>query len=178
MNRRNFVIGTGAIATSVGVGSLALTSATVERSVNIGVATDNAAVVGLIPGSTSAASLANGDQLEIDTSTSNANGLNTEATFEYGDPANPTSTNLFSIVNNSGSEQEFTVEFARSSSGDGSVTFELYDNSGSSVGNVTTSQSQTFTLSSAAQYYVVMTVDTTGTADGDQLGGTLTFSVN
>lgn len=178
MNRRNFVIGTGALVTSAGVGSLALTSATVERSVNIGVASDNTAIVGLIPGSTPAASLANGDQLEIDTSTGNSSGLNTEATFTYGDASAPTSTNLFSLTNNDDVEHDFEVSFSRANAGGGTVTFEFFDGTGTSVGSVTDGQSQTFTLGSAAQYYVVMTVDTTGTTDGATLGGTLTFSVN
>ena len=178
MERRNFIIGAASLATATTIGSVAVTSATVERDVNIAVASDDQALIGLIPGDTSAAELVNGDQLEIDVSTDQSSGLNTNALFEYGDPSDPVSTNLFSLVNNDDDTQEFTVSFAPTEGGnDGAVTFTLYDDGGDQVGDVTETQDQTFELDSAEQYYVVMVVDTDGTADGDDLGGELTFSI-
>lgn len=178
MERRNFVIGLGSLATATAVGSVAVTSATVERDVNVAVSSDDQALIGLIPGNTSATELVDGDRLEIDVSTSESAGLNPDALFEYGDPSAAETDNLFSLVNNDDEAQEFTVEFTPTESGnDGAVTFTLFDGTGTEVGDVTETQDQTFELDPAEQYYVVMTVDTNGTADGDDLGGELTFSI-
>lgn len=174
MERREMIIGSlGAIGIT-SISSVAFTTASVSRSVQVGVESDDSAVVGLNPGSTNAASLDSDGALVIDTSNGSSD-LNVDSTFTYGDPSDASGTFLFSLTNNDANERNFTLNYGGTS---GAVSFEVYDGSGTQSGTLSGSSSLSLTLSSGDTRYFVMVVDTTGlSSDATGLGGDLNISV-
>jgi hypothetical protein len=124
MERRKFIIGAGALATgsSAAVGTGALTTASAERSVNVGVASDSNAQIGLIEGNDPDIESNNGE-LELDLTGSNGEGVSINSTYTWGDPDNPSSEYAFKLVNN----DESTYQGSGSGpAGEGGVTLS-YD---------------------------------------------------
>lgn len=176
MQRRDFVLAASGLLASTSIGAAAYTNADVSRDVTIGIAQDNNAIIGLAPGSTSAVELVD-DQLVIDTSTSNSNGLNPNGTFDYGDASSPTSTFAFSITNNDATQRDFDLSLTGFSiSGSASLTFSVYDDTGSLTGDLQPGSSLTQTLSSAQSAYVIISIDTSGLTASDDLNGTFDIS--
>jgi len=156
------------------VGASAFTTASATRDINIEVAADDEAIIGLVPSDdTDAAELVD-DVLVIDTQVESS-GLNPDATFTYGDEDEPENTHLFILTNNSVDEYDFEIEFEREDNeAGGEVTFDFYDDDGNTT-SVST-DAETVTLSDGESRYVVLTVDTDGTEDGATLGGDLSIT--
>ena len=174
MNRRSILASIGGLG-AVSTGAVAFTSASVSRNVNVGVSADSNAIVGLIAGSTNAATEQSNGALVIDTS-NGSNDLNVEATFTYGDPSNPSNSYLFSLTNNDSESRDFSLSYV---DGSGVVSFEVFNSTGTSEGVVDGSTTlETLTISSGGTRYFVMTVDTTGVSSGaTNLGGSLDIQV-
>lgn len=164
-----------AIVGGTSIGAVAFTEASVERDVNVDIVTDENGPVTLTPGSTSAVTLENG-LLTVDTNTANANGLNGDGSFTYGDDAAPSTTHAFSMTNNGGGTRTFTLGFSNFSlGGTSSITLSVYDDTETSIGDVSTTTDQTTTLDAGDTVYAVLSFDTTGLTDGANMNGTLTI---
>ena len=173
------VLVVGFLVASSFVGAAAFTSASVARDTTATVATDDAAIIGLNAGTADGAELNDGE-LVVYPEDSGENGLNQNATFEYGDDSTASaaeSSHGFNITNNDDAAHNLTLSYSQSA-GDGTMTFGVAYDSSSGSGNVDTlvtvdsGTSQTITLQSGETAYVVVIVDT-GTTD---IGGT--FSID
>lgn len=175
------------IATSVGAS--AFTSATVERQANADVVTDENGLLGLTDGNSGNLVYQDAatDQLVIDFENGTATGANTDALFELGDPANPGTSQAFSVQNNDDESHQITASYtldADDGNADANLEYRIYDGTGTLVGTVT-EEGQTVSMDAApaASYDVVVVVDTghggastlTSTSD---LSGTLAFTVD
>jgi hypothetical protein len=127
------------------------------------VVADNNGIITLTPGSTSAVTLNNG-ALSIDAAQS-AQGLNVDGTFTYGDKADASNSNAFSLTNSDSASRTFTVaanNFANTQSTPSAVQYHIYDGTGTKIGTVDQSTNQTFAVGSGSTVYVVLETDTTG----------------
>jgi len=113
MQRRKFLIGSaGAVATAA-FGSLAYTEATVNRSANVSVVTDDDANAALLFDAQLGTSINADGQLVVD-GLSNLNGggdayATPDGTFVFGDSASPSTTYAFSMTNQLASSRAFDV---------------------------------------------------------------------
>lgn len=164
---------------AMGVGGVAFTDAEVDRDVNVETAGDSAAVIGLTPGATDAASLNDG-ALVIDTSTASADGLNVDGTFNYGDQDNPNTENTFTLTNNDDSANTITVEYLADNAAGDNVEFYFYDETDQTQVAAINAGDTEFSseLNSGESVDVVMVVNTNGLTDNDDLSGTLQISAN
>lgn len=174
MNRRKFILGTATVVGVSGAGAVAFTSASVAREVNIEVDTDDDAIVGLSAGNTGAASQEDG-VLVIDTSVEQ-NGLNLDSNFTFGQEETVETDHLFALTNNSSDEQDFELGFDTQSA-DGVATFGVYDGDNSEVGSFNGEDTVSVTLNEAETVYMIMTVDTDGLAENDDITGDFTIDV-
>lgn len=174
MNRRTILTTIGGLG-AVSTGAVAFTSASVSRTVTIGVTADSSAIVGLTAGSTDAATEQSNGALVIDTS-NGSNDLNVESTFIYGDSSDPTNAYLFSLTNNDTESRNFSLSYVN---GSGIVSFEVFDDTGTSEGVIDGSTTlDALTIASGSTRYFVMTVDTTGvSSSATDLGGSLDIQV-
>ncbi|MFY4816480.1 hypothetical protein ACOJIV_27970 [Haloarcula sp. AONF1] len=125
MERRKFLIGTGALASgsAAAVGTGAFTSVSAQRSVNIAVTSDNNSYLGLR--ATGDRAEFNGDELQLDFADSDngASGLNPNSRTAF--------TDLFTIENQG--DNPVLIAVGTSEDGvyaDGSGDGHLFDNSG------------------------------------------------
>lgn len=179
MKRRQFLTSAAVLSTG-SIGAAAYSTASVSRDVTIALDTDDTAVIGLTPSSDlSAVSLDQG-RLTVDTETGSSTGLNTNASFTYGDSSSPSSTFAFKLTNNDSVNRQFTFEltgFSGVFGGNGSLTFSFYDNSGSETASVDASGStSSTTLSSSSSLYAIIEVDTTDLDPSTDPSGTLKIS--
>lgn len=181
---KRLLIGIALVVMSVSVvGAASYTSASVTRDATIGVEADDKAIIGLTEGDVPGISQNTAGQLQIDLD-EDADGLNTEATFEYGDTSfdEPTDDHAFSINNNAGSSYAFTLSYGDiASDGPGdNVFFYVYDSSGNLQGSdpVTETNSRTFTADPTETYYVVIVIDTSGVTSSADLTGRLTITAS
>lgn len=166
-------------------GASALTSAYVDRTASIDVVSDDTGLVGLSDGNSGSLVQVSGDQLQIDFSSSGANGVNTDGQFELGDPANGNQTYAFNITNNDDVAHtlslNYTLDTAESESG-ANVTYEVYDSNNTQLLAATDENgeqsSSTDALSSGETVHVVVIVDTTDKTSSDDLSGTLRVKLN
>jgi hypothetical protein len=178
MERREFLLSAGGIVGATAIGSVAYTEATVDRSVTAEVAADDSAIIGLTAGTPSAIYKNNDGQLEIDTTVSDASGLNTDGEFVYGDSDDPTGTPGFSITNNDADPHDLTVSLSNMTEpASSSFEIELYEDDGTDIGTVDSSTDQTYQgWTSSETIYAVVVIDTEGMSwDSDAIGGTLRF---
>lgn len=172
----------GLLVASSFVGAAAFTSASVDRSASIDVATDSSGILGLGAGDSAMVTQNGTGALEIDAAIGSATGINTAAVVEVGDGASPTSTYAFNVTNNAGSPKD--IEFSYTMSGQDQsnaddVTFEIYGSGGNLDSSFAEGGSTTVTgVSSGTTYYVVITIDTTGYSAGDDLSGTLSITAS
>lgn len=165
--RSLLVLVAGLLVAGAFIGATAFTTATVDRDVRVGIDADDAAIIGLQPGTADAATLTSTGELVISPETGSSNGLNQNATFTYGDDSSASaaaSSYAFNVTNNDDAAHDFTLSYAQSQ-GSGTVEFVVaYDSTGDgAVDNTTTvteSSSATVNLASGATAYVVVTVDT------------------
>lgn len=187
MRRRTLITTAGAIL-GTSVGAAAYSQATVTRGTSFTVATDSSAQIGLAAGSSAITTTAD-DALDISLAD-----LNTDSSFVYGNPANPSPASgdtldvssdfAFSITNNNADARDITISYTGSG-----VTFDIYSEDPTNgwtgatyVGTVDPSSSTSVTLSGVANlasHRVVMNVDTSNTAfdgnTGTAVSGTLKF---
>lgn len=183
-----FVAGLVLVAATA-VGASAFTAATVERQANADVVTDENGLLALIDGNSGNLVYqdASTDQLVIDFENGTADGANTDALFEIGDPAQPGTSQAFRVRNNDDEAHAVNVSYtpdADDGNAAANLEFRIYDSGGSVVGTVT-EEGGTASLSAAAgdAYDVVVVVDTghggapvvTSAAD---LSGTLAFTID
>lgn len=191
--RKQSVIALALLVAAVSVvGAVSYTQASVDRTSNINVKADNAALIGLEKGAgieyDSVTTTTDGElQLNLDDS---GTGVNGNANFHYGadiSSTTPTQTNTaFNISNNDNNARDFTVSYSvTGTDGDtnsNNVKFHIYTYDGTSlVKQTTVSEGGSYTqtgLGAGKKLYVFVEVDT---AAGDlgsssDLSGTLTVS--
>lgn len=180
MSKRTLIAIALVVMTVSVVGAASYTSATVNRDATIAVEEDETAVIGLESGGVSGIS-DTGDQLTIDLG--QGNGLNTAASFTYGDSADPQNTYAFSVTNNDGTGHEFSFDYAITGtdpdSSNANVQFEVFDDNGASVGTASEAGALTgVSIAPGTAYTVVVTVDTENVDSSESLSGTLTISAS
>lgn len=171
-----------AIAITASLGASAFTTGTVTRSSDVNVVTDDVGLIGLSDGTSGDLVTMNSTgALDINFTTSGADGVNTAAHFELGDPASPTTQTAFNVTNNDDTSHDLTIEYTGAggtADADENIQFQVYNGTGSKVATVSEeTTSQTITgAASGATYYVVVVVDTHGLDSTADLSGTLKIS--
>jgi hypothetical protein len=102
-NRRNFLIGLGALAAGSGaaMGTGAFSSASIpDRHVSVQVDEDDASTIALVPGDDPDIGLTDGGELYLDLTGSDGEGVNINSRYTWGDHDNPADDYAFKIVNN------------------------------------------------------------------------------
>ena len=140
MNRRNFLLGSAGALGSVTVGSVAFTSATATRTVDVRVEADDAAsaALRLEPGTAGGTEI-RGSQLVV-TGESDTKYTTPDGTFIFGDTANPTNVYAFRMTNNLAEPREYalTTDTGPESAALGADLFDSGGNGlGSSAGTIT-----------------------------------------
>jgi len=179
MERRQFLSIVAVLSTG-SIGATAYSTANVSRDVTVSLDTDENAAIGLTPSSNLSAISLNQGELVIDTETGSSSGLNTNASFTYGDSSSPSSSFAFKLTNNDTTSREFTFEitgFSGVFDGNGSLTFTFYDDTGTEATTVDASGStSSTTLSSASSLFAVIDVDTTDLDASTDPSGSLEIS--
>lgn len=177
VQRREFVLGAAGILGASTIGSVAYTTASVDRSVTSTVAADSAAVIGLQAGGAGAVT-ENGGQLEVDTKAASGSGLNSGGEFTYGEPTSPSSTSAFSITNNDDTTHDLTVSLTGMTlPGSSSFTIQLFQSDSTSIGTVSDGTPVTKSgWDPGNTIYAVIVIDTSGTTGTDEISGTMNFS--
>ncbi|WP_227132850.1 hypothetical protein [Halorubellus salinus] len=173
MHRREFLLSATGIVGATTVGSIAYTSATVERNVTANVEGDDDGIIELTPG-IPAASKNNSGNLSLNLNED----LNKEGTFEYGSWSDPTATPLFTITNKDDQTHDISVDLSSTS---GSIRVKLSPpsasditvNDGGSSGDITLDG----TNNTAQSIDVALEIDTSGVATGtDAVDATITIN--
>ena len=151
----------GAIALVTASG--AFTSTAVDRSMDIAVANDSSALLGLSPNSTSD----NGDYASF-------SGDKIEVTIDNANLDADTHIDHVLVVQNNG---DSTVEVWATLSGANAGTVTLYEGPITAGNAVPTSQASDITLAPGETASISIEIDTTGVSlsDGDELVNTVTF---
>jgi len=173
---------------TVSIGASAFTAATVERSASVDVVADNEGLLALTDGNSGDLVFQDGstEQLGIDFASGDAAGANPNATFELGNPADPTVSNAFTIENQDAEQHQINVAYTGATqNSEENLNFEIYDSTGTSVGNVTEEgTSASFTAPATDTFYTVVTVDTGGGSaatdltSASDLSGTVSFTID
>ncbi|RJX43501.1 hypothetical protein DM826_06105 [Halonotius aquaticus] len=173
---------------TVSIGASAFTAATVERSASVDVVADNEGLLALTDGNSGNLVFQDGstEQLGIDFASGDAVGANPNATFELGNPADPTVSNAFTIKNQDAEQHQINVAYTGATqNGEENLKFEIYDSTGTSVGTVTEEgTTASFTAPATDTFYTVVTVDTGGGSaatdltSADDLSGTISFTID
>lgn len=176
------------LVAATAVGASAFTSATVERQATADVVADEDGLLGLTDGNSGNLVFQDAnDQLAIDMTAGTADGINTDARFELGDPATPGSSQAFNLTNNDAETHVVNVAYTLDSddgNSDVNLEFQLYDDTATKVGTVT-EEGGTASLNASADatYNVVVVIDTGHSGAGtltsaDDLSGTLAFTID
>lgn len=205
MERRKFVVGLGALATgtAAATGTGAFTNVSAQRSVNVELADDTNAFLGLEPGDSELVT-DNGDgnlQINIDGTNAAGSGANMNATTTIGDPDNPADEHAFKVTNQGTQSVMFKMNYYFQNTGwiDGNgngqshINFEVFANAsesnsedyphqgynrdyslGNPEGSNDGSNTGGYRFNVGEEYYVVITIDTTGAdaEESDDLSGT------
>ncbi|MBZ6494406.1 hypothetical protein [Natrinema longum] len=177
MNRRNVLVGLGAIVASGGaaLGTGAFSTVEANRTVEVTTAGDANAFIGLEPGTsinTGAVSAENGT-LEIDLGsdfgqTSGSGGVNYNATTSIGaGDSGGVSTAAFTITNNGDSPADISV----SVTGDNPSYLHLYAENTNSSTTVDLTSGTSISLAAGNSLDVAVVVDLTGVDQGDWTSG-------
>lgn len=172
-----------AIAVTATLGVTAFTTGSVARSSNVDVVTDDKGLIALEDGTSGDLVAQNSTgALSIDFTAGGAGGVNTEAHFELGNPADPTNQSAFNVTNLDAETHDLTVKYTGAggtSDTDANIQFQIYDSGGTQVGTVSEESTST-TISGVASgttHYVVIVVDTHGLDSTADLSGTLEVAV-
>jgi len=175
------------LAAGVGVGTSAFTTAQVDRQANIDVVADNTGLLGLTDGNSGELVFQNEQsQLGIDFTAGTADGANTDARFELGNPDDPANSQAFVITNNDAESHVINANYNANTTDattEDNLRFEVYDSNGDSAGTISASGTEaSFDAAANEQFYVVITVDTGHSSDllkpNADLSGTLEFSID
>jgi hypothetical protein len=195
--------GSLAAGSAAAMGTGAFTSVSANRTVNIDLADDSSAFLKLEPGNSGLISDTEQGTLEIDITDTEAGGqgANMNAVTTIGDPNNPEDEHAYKVVNQGTQSVMFKQNYyftetdwiEGNGNGQSHINFEVLANSSesfaadfpaqgpnrdSSVGNPEGSSfgsnSGGFRFNVGEEYYVVITIDTTGAnaSQDDKLGGT------
>jgi hypothetical protein len=210
VNRRKFLatLGAATAGTSAAVGTGAFTSVSADRSVNVQVADDSNAFLGLVPGDTGLVTESDGTlQVNLDGTGTPAEGVNFDAVTQIGSHENPEDDHAFKIVNQGTQSVMLKMSYyftdpswLDGGAGQSFINFTLYDTGDAPTG----SSSQDFPIQNGynkdyplaqptgsgfgsntgdyrfnvgEEYYMVITVDTTGpdASPDDDLSGIAEF---
>lgn len=172
------------IAISAAVGASAFTTGNVSRSASVDVVSDDAGLIALSDGTSGGlVSQASDGKLSIDFTSGGAGGVNPDATYQLGNPSDPTNQTAFNISNLGAESHDLTVSYENvdaGATGDGTtnIQFQVYDSTGTQVATIS-EESTSATVSGVASgetLYVVMDIDTTGLTNSTSLSGTLNVS--
>lgn len=186
LNRRTVLMGLGAVGVGTGgvFSSGAFSQIEADRQVEINLTDDASGIIGLVANSTldgiSNTGSAQNNQLEVSLSDVNVN-----STVEFGNMADPESTEGFMIDNNTGaSTSGFDVDITLDAqhienNSSASVTVEMaYEDSGGTV-QVDTTTTNAFTVAQGASKAVALRFDMTGTNDPtNKVNGQMTVTAN
>lgn len=178
MKMKTAAVVAAVVIVGMAFGASAFTTATIERDSTIDVTSDSNSIIALSAGSSSMVSETDGE-LTIDMSGSNGEGVNVNSTYVIGDTSNATNTYAFSTTNNDANARNITFAYAANTDNDANknVQFDVYDSGGSSATSFSEEGNATLTsVSSGTTHYIVLTVDTSGSATNDDLSGTLTVT--
>lgn len=170
------------IAIAAVVGASAYTTGTVSRTATMDVVNDNEGLIALEDGTSGGLVDTSSGQLAIDFTQGGAAGVNADATFELGDPANANESSAFNITNLDTKSHDFTLDYTLDSDDgntDQNVQLQVYDSTGSEIATFSEEGDGSTTLSgisSGQTVYVVVVVDTNGLTTSEDLSGTLTVS--
>lgn len=171
------VVSGGALASS------AFTTATIDRSAEMDVVADQNAIIALNDESPGGLVAESSGKLTIDfNTTTGGSGVNPNSEYVIGDNSTANTTSAFSITNLDDTSHNISLSYTQegtNAAGD-QVTFTVYDASNNLVATVTdeTAGATVTGVSSGATLYVVISVDASGQAVGEELGGTLTITAN
>jgi hypothetical protein len=179
MRFKLLVIGAAIAVVATTVGISGFTSATVERQADINVTDDTEGLLALEPGNESQI-VKQGGQLQISMSETTAKGLNENATFTFGNPANPNSsveTYAFKIINKDDESHEVGLDFSLDSDPAGStenINFSVYDDTNvKQFSETDENPGGEIVLTSKEEAFVVLKFTTTNVNKADDLDGTL-----
>lgn len=185
MSSRNLAVAIGVIGLMLAgmvTGTAAYQSFTADRQASLNVVQDNNGIIGLAPGSSTYVSYESDGSIQIDVTGNGASGVNADAALQIGSKSSPSSTFAFSMTNNFGNSRtvdlSYTLDGSDASGGTNETTFRVYDSGGASITNVSEGDSSSFSMSSAATYYVVLEIDFTGISDTEDYSGTLSVKAN
>jgi len=170
------------IAITATLGASAYTTGSVTRSSNVNVVSDDVGLIALSDGTSGGLVTQNSTgALAIDFTAGSANGVNTAAHFELGNPSDPTNQSAFNLSNLDTESHDLTVKYTGAggtSDADANIKFQIYDSTGAQVGTVSEESTSTTITSagSGSTYYVVIVVDTHGLDNTSDLSGTLEVS--
>jgi len=165
MQRRKFLIGTGGAIATAAFGSLAYTEATVNRSADVSVVTDDDATAALMFTAQTGTSISGDGQLVVDGLSDLSGGgdafVTPDGTFVFGDHAAPSTTFAFSMTNQLASSRTFDVAISNiaPSAADLVLTFYASDGTEMSVADSSTDATG-ITLAAGAVAYCVLEVVT------------------
>lgn len=167
------------------VGGVLATSAynlfVVERDTTMNVVSDDTGILALNPGPSEFVYLNNGE-LQIDVTSGGAAGQNVNSELHVGDESQPTTTPAFSVTNNHNAQREILYEYTNvvaDSVSDDNVHFQVYDGTGTSLGEFNESSSLTVTgVGSGATHYIVLNVTTHQSVTSDDLSGTVRMTAS
>jgi hypothetical protein len=176
------------LVATVTFGASAFTAGTVDRQANIDVVADSNGLLALIDGNSGNLVYqdASTEQLSVDFTEGTAGGANVNATFELGNPTDPTNSNAFKLENRDDETHQINVAYAGATTNtEENLNFSVYDTSGNIVGSVTEEgTTASFTAPAGNTFYVVVTVDTGGGAaatdltSASDLSGELSFTID
>jgi hypothetical protein len=207
MQRRKFLIGLGALAAGSGaaMGTGAFTSASVpERQMNVAVDADDESTIALVPGDDPDVSIDGDGELSLDLDGADGQGVNINSRYTWGDPDNPSDSHAFKIVNNDDEGKSYAmkmeyhfddISWLDERQGQSFIKFQLFDSAGRSPSQTYPEQGNNWNkdyplggpgddspvgdwrFTPGEEWYVVVTVDTTGehASVDDDLSGDATF---
>lgn len=160
-------------------GVAAFTTADLQREATVQLDDDSQAIIGLTPVASGITTNDNG-QLSIQLGQEGSgNGLNTDATFSYGDNDDPANKSAFTMTNNDEVSHSFTVNYGLDATDPQGTTenvvYTFYDENGNKLGQASEDALASFSLNSGQTAYVVVEVNTPADKSGD-LSGTLDIS--
>lgn len=175
------VLVTTLILVSATLGATAYTTGSVSRTANANVVTDDAGLIALESGTVGGIVQQNSSgALAIDFTAGNAQGVNTEAHFELGNPTDANNSYAFNVTNLDAEAHTFSFSYSgvtNDSDADQNIQYQLYDSSGTSLGTVSEESDVTGqTITAGETVYVVMVIDTHGLNSTADLSGTLQIS--
>lgn len=173
------MLASASVVGATSVGAVAFTEASVTRDVKVDIVKDDVGPIQLEAGATDAVTLdGTSGLLTIDTDTANADGLNGEGSFTYGDTSGASTTHAFSMTNKGGGSRDFTFGL-KNFTPTGAVEMGIYDSGDvqQGGGNVTQTTDQTATgVAADSTLFVTISFDTNGLTKADNLNGDFTIS--